>query len=197
MAMWVWRFSNYGEGGWSNPPAQDWDCRRFQINELSQHHELTQGWGIPPLDIRLQRNQWAQIRRDWDHAVGGSMTLSEAEKDYDRLIYMLSIKIGDIIFLPKVGANRVSEDHFTVLTIADKYQFKVRGSHPIPLNQYVWQQDFGHVFPVIGELIMTFPYGANTLRGSDFGAPFLKRITRVPDQRFYPFLRSHNYPFTP
>lgn len=197
MAMWVWRLSGCGEGEWSNPPAQGWDCRRFQINELFQHHELTQGWGIPPLDIRLPRNQWAKIRRDWDLAVGESMTLLKAQKDYDLLICMLSIAVGDIIFLPKVGANQVSDDHFIVLTVADSYRFKVRGQHPIPLDQYVWQQDFGHVIPVVGELIRTFPYGANTLQRSDFGAPFLKRITQVPDQRFYPFLRKHNYPFIP
>jgi len=197
MAMWVWRLTNYGEGDWSKPPAKGWDCRKFQINELFQHHELTQGWGIPPLDISLPRLQWAQTRRNWDLAVGGNMTMEEAEQDYDRLICMLNIAVDDTIFLPKVGANQVSDDHFTVLTVAGRYRFKVRGQHPRLLNQYVWQQDYGHVIPVVGGLIRTFPYGANTLAKSDFGAPFLKRIAPVPDQRFYPFLRQHNYPFVP
>lgn len=196
--MWVWRFSNYGEGEWSKPPAQGWDCREFQIDKLFQNNELTQRWGIPPLSLlALQKPQWAQTRQAWDHAVGGAMSLANAGKDYDLLICMRTIKIGDIIFLPKVGHNKVSDRHFTVLTVAETYRFKQRGNHPLPLSQYVWQQDFGHVIPVVPDLIRTFPYGKNTLQKNDFGAPFLTRIKRVPDYRFHTFLRNHNYPFTP
>lgn len=102
MAMWVWRLSKKDDGSWSNPPAQLWECRRFQINNLFQNQELTQGWGIPELDLNLPPQQWVQRRHDWSHAVGGTMTIATARKDYDLLILMKTdVQIGNTVFLPK------------------------------------------------------------------------------------------------
>ena len=205
MAMWVWRLAEYGAGEWSNPPARGWDCRRFQINELFERQKLTQGWGIPPLDIRLSKSKWARNMRDWTLAVGGDPCA--AEQEYDLLICMLDIKVGDTIFLPKVGRNQVSDDYFTVLTVEKPYEFEKRPPHydGTPFNRYAWHQGYGHVIPVVRDLIKVFPYGAaNTLERSAFAAPFLKRIVRVPEpvpdrdyRGFCTFLLKNNYPFIP
>ena len=198
MAMWVWRLPNKDDGTWNNPPAQPWECRRLAMNRLFQNQELTLGWGMPELDLNLPEQQWVKKRYDWDHAAGGTMTMIAAQKDYNLMIPIRTdIQIGDTIFLPKVGANRLSDDHFVVVTVAGRYLFIKRGQYPRHLNQYTWDQDYGHVIPVDGNLTRTFPYSQNTLQSGDFGAPFLKRQVKVPDHRFYQFLQNQNYPFIP
>lgn len=205
MTMWVWRLSEKFAGQWSKskPPTGPWDCRMFQINLLFNDQELTQGWGIPEpdLDLNTPRQQWAQKRRDWDLAVDGACTLEDAQSDYDLLICMrANVQIGDTVFIPKIGNNQLSNDHFVVVTVADKYRFKQRGIYPKLLHQYTWDQDYGQVIPVDSALIKTFPYSSRTLERRAFGAPFCTRIHRVPYSSYRGFdicLKKNNYPFKP
>ena len=203
MAMWVWRLSASDDGtvpnGWADPPARHWDCINFQIGELFNSHDLTQGWGIPGLDLNLNEPDWVRNRLEWSRVLGEHhVTIKGAEKEYALMIPIKrDIRIKDIIFVPKVGQNCFSEDHFTVVTVAGNYRFDPRG----PFSntwRYCYQQGFGHIIPVNSDRTRVFH--KNELQSGAFGAPFLKRVNSVPRSAyrgFDDFLRRHNYPFNP
>jgi len=200
--MWVWRLAN--RDSWvdlakpKNPSsARPWQCREFEIRELFNHHRLRQGWGVPGLDLNLTRDEWVENRYAFG-AIDNEISMEVAEQEYVLMLPMRTeIRVKDTIFLPKVGNNQRSDDHFVVVTVAETYRFENRGQYPRPWDQYTWDQDYGHIITVDGNLTRTFPYSQTTLQSGDFGAPFLKRLVRVPDHRFYHFLQKQNYPFIP
>ncbi len=202
--MWVWRLA--GKTDWffenSNNPnyARLWQCREFEISELFNHQRLRQGWGVPELDLNLTRTEW--VRKRFELGINDGISMRKAEDDYTIMIPMRTeIRVQDTIFLPMVGNNQRSVNHFVVVTVAEAYRFENRGQYPKPSwYDYSWDQDYGHIIPINGNLTRTFPYGLNTLEGGAFGAPFIKRLNRVPSAEyrgFDAFLQRHNYPFNP
>ena len=215
MTMWVWRLPP--EDGYYNDPTQMQhdeqfykqsthpnpqqyvscnfkpikirECRTWVINEIFNQQKLRQGWCGIDLDINLPKAIWMRNYQLIDPNKG---SLAEVERRYKILSLLLVIRAGDTVFLPRVGNNQLSYDDFTVVTAAGSYYFENRSRE----NMY-WKRDYGHVIPVDGNLTRTFPYSQTTLQSGDFGAPFLKCLVKVPDHRFYQFLKNQNYPFIP
>lgn len=204
MAMWVWRFADKESWFFNNEPtnrryAQPWQCRDFMIHELFDNQRLRQGWGVPELDLNQAPNDW--IAKRYELGIDSGITIDGAKEDYRIMIPMRTeMRINDIIFLPKVGNNRRSENHFAVVTVADAYRFENRGQYPKrDYYDYSWDQDYGHIIPVYRDLTRVFQYGQCTLQSGDFRAPFIKRLVRVSENgihydRFCSFLEHQDYP---
>jgi hypothetical protein len=167
-------------------PVSVGHCRNWAVDQIFQHHLVRQGWCGVGLDLRQGRDAWIQNWRLLDP----TYTYQAAGDRYDRLSPILAIRAGDIIFLP-----RVPDWHrFTVVTVAEPYYFEDRSR----FTQF-WELDFGHVIPIDGNIIRTFPYGPQTLEARAF-QPYQSCVSRVTcsnNSGFGPFLRSQNYPFTP
>jgi hypothetical protein len=169
-------------------PARLGECRTWIINEIFGQQKLRQGWCGIGLDLRLPREQWIRNYQSYSENPQEGVELL-----YSILARMLNIVTGDTIFLPRVGNNQLSDDHFTVVTAAGNYCFENRYEE----NMY-WRQDFGHVIPLNGHLTRTFPYSVQTLQAKVFRAPFIASVVRVINSEyrgFGQFLRNQNYPF--
>lgn len=173
-------------------PTRHGQCREWAINSIFDQQKLRQGWCGVGLDLNLPRAIWL---RNYQLIDPNNGALAGIETRYQILTRILDIRAGDTIFLPKVGNNRLSENHFTVVTVAGNYYFENRAGEAM-----YWKQDFGHIIPLSGNLTRTFPYNPQTLDTGVFSSPFIACVVRVPNsayRRFDQFLRNQKYRFNP
>lgn len=172
-------------------PAKPGECRTWVINEIFNQQKLRQGWCGIDLDLNLPEEIWISNYRLIDP---GNSPLKDIKIQLQILKGLLDIRSGDTIFLPRVGDNQLSYDHFTVVTAAGNYEFENRR------DIIYWRTDFGHIIPIKSNLTRTFRYGSETLNARVFAAPFIAKVVRVPNSAFRgfdKFLLNQNYPFNP
>jgi len=107
--------------------------------ELSGEGKLRQGWGYEldgmNLDLRQPLEDWIKnfiklYKKIWDEDVNCPIAMGR----YNILKLMKDMRIGDIIFIPRIP----DDSQFTVATVKKEYYFQ-------KLNGYIWH---GHVIEV-------------------------------------------------
>jgi len=161
----------------------------FLISELFDEGNLRQGWGLPDLNLNLNEDDWAvnymiDSYQYWDTEA----TCSDAIGRRNILISMLEMQVGDIIFVPNFRPSRIDETTFTVVTVAETYQFQNRSHLPLP--------DFGHIIPIDKLKTRYFWFSNRALPKDLFGAPYMKAVAQVTPthqsyERFHHFLGKY------
>ncbi|TGO03354.1 hypothetical protein PN36_08060 [Candidatus Thiomargarita nelsonii] len=90
----------------------------FVLRELFKKKNLRQGWCVPTLDLRLPEDVWIgkyilAAKKYWNSEIG----CDSARGRRNIISRMLSMRPGDIIFLPQITDKGEYNHHFTVVTV--------------------------------------------------------------------------------
>lgn len=137
------------------------------LNEL-KNGRLRQGWGMDfeemSLDLGQKQKTWVEnyIKLGW-RLWGEKIDCEDAMGRYNILKKMTSIKIGDIIFVPRIP----DESKFTIATVKKEYDFQ-------QFNGFI---GFGHLIQV--EKIKNFDYG-NRIQPKIFN-PYRRAVGEIKE----------------
>jgi len=173
---------------------------QFLWNELFINGRLRQTWGYEGLDLEIVK-QFGQKGEDFwirnfiisQQKIGNFDEISDDKKwceiakgRLNILRYLLKMKKGDMVFIPKVWngdkKNKTLENklYFTIATIKNNYYF----DYPLQIG------DFGHTIEV--SKVKSFEYGKYGINGDNFSPhPYRRAISIVKsDKAFREFIKE-------
>ena len=160
---------------------------QFLWKELFENNTLRQGWGHEGLDMSVLKhfdskgeNFWIknfiiskQKTGELEEIADDKMWCEIARGRLNILKYMLNMKKGDIVFIPKTWGSDTknhtmgNNSYFTVATIKDTYYFDY-------ISKY---NDFSHAIEV--ENVRYFEYGKYGITGQNFSPHPYRRAVSI------------------
>lgn len=178
-----------------------WGYEQFLWKELFCAHRLRQTWGYEGLDLSVIKRFGENGEDYWirnfiiaKQKIGDIEEIRESKRwceiakgRLNILQYMLEMKTGDIVFMPKIWDGDVykhtlkNEQYFTVATIKNNYYFDY--------NKQIG--DFAHTIEV--ENIQCFEYHKFGISGTNFSPhPYRRAISIVHSgDVFRAFIKKH------